>query len=88
MKDKYGMVIYVGKVKVLKNWVCFYFIGFYDGKMFWFVNDIVDFEYIVIFFNLEVFILEMNLIKKYDLKYNIMFKDDKGYFFIKIIVEK
>lgn len=49
--------------------------------------EIEDFEYIVMFFNFEVFILEMNLIKKYDLKYNVMLKDDKIYFFIKFIYE-
>lgn len=88
MKDKYGTVIYVGKAKVLKNRVRSYFTGSHDGKTLRLVNDIVDFEYIVTSSNLEALILEMNLIKKHDPKYNIMLKDDKGYPFIKITAEK
>ncbi|MED4282380.1 excinuclease ABC subunit UvrC [Priestia megaterium] len=88
MKDKYGTVIYVGKAKVLKNRVRSYFTGSHDGKTLRLVNDIVDFEYIITSSNLEALILEMNLIKKHDPKYNIMLKDDKGYPFIKITAEK
>ncbi|WP_195781772.1 excinuclease ABC subunit UvrC [Priestia megaterium] len=88
MKDKYGTIIYVGKAKVLKNRVRSYFTGSHDGKTLRLVNDIVDFEYIVTSSNLEALILEMNLIKKHDPKYNIMLKDDKGYPFIKITAEK
>lgn len=88
MKDKYGTVIYVGKAKVLKNRVRSYFTGSHDGKTLRLVNDIVDFEYIVTSSDLEALILEMNLIKKHDPKYNIMLKDDKGYPFIKITNEK
>ncbi len=88
MKDKYGTVIYVGKAKVLKNRVRSYFTGSHEGKTLRLVNDIVDFEYIVTSSNLEALILEMNLIKKHDPKYNIMLKDDKGYPFIKITAEK
>lgn len=88
MKDKNGMIIYVGKVKILKNCVCLYFIGSYNMKMEWFVSEIEDFEYIVIELNIEVLFLEINLIKKNDFKYNIMLKDDKIYFFFKIMNEK
>ncbi|TYR82218.1 excinuclease ABC subunit UvrC [Priestia megaterium] len=88
MKDKYGTVIYVGKAKILKNRVRSYFTGSHDGKTLRLVNDIADFEYIVTSSDLEALILEMNLIKKYDPKYNIMLKDDKGYPFIKITSEK
>lgn len=88
MKDKNGMIIYVGKVKILKNCVWFYFCGSYDIKIEWLVSEIDDFEYIVIELNIEVFLLEINLIYKNNFKYNIMLKDDKIYFFIKIINEK
>ncbi|MFD3445386.1 excinuclease ABC subunit UvrC [Microbacteriaceae bacterium 4G12] len=88
MKDKHGTVIYVGKAKVLKNRVRSYFTGTHDGKTYRLVNEITDFEYIVTSSNLEALILEMNLIKKYDPKYNIMLKDDKSYPFIKITNEK
>ncbi|MGG1216227.1 excinuclease ABC subunit UvrC [Priestia endophytica] len=88
MKDKDGTVIYVGKAKVLKNRVRSYFTGSHDGKTLRLVNAIVDFEYIVTSSNIEALILEMNLIKKYDPKYNVMLKDDKGYPFIKISNER
>ncbi|PDM41542.1 MULTISPECIES: excinuclease ABC subunit UvrC [unclassified Geobacillus] len=88
MKDKNGTVIYVGKAKVLKNRVRSYFTGTHDGKTLRLVNEIADFEYIVTSSDVEALILEMNLIKKYDPKYNVMLKDDKSYPFIKITAEK
>ncbi|WP_163150236.1 excinuclease ABC subunit UvrC [Anoxybacillus sp. MB8] len=87
MKDAHGTVIYVGKAKVLKNRVRSYFTGTHDGKTLRLVNEIADFEYIVTSSDLEALILEMNLIKKYDPKYNVMLKDDKSYPFIKITGE-
>ncbi|MBE3643788.1 excinuclease ABC subunit C [Bacillus anthracis] len=88
MKDKQGTVIYVGKAKMLKNRVRSYFTGSHDGKTLRLVGEIVDFEYIVTSSNLEALILELNLIKKHDPKYNIQLKDDKTYPFIKITAEK
>ncbi|MDQ0230973.1 excinuclease ABC subunit UvrC [Metabacillus malikii] len=88
MKDRQGTVIYVGKAKILKNRVRSYFTGSHDGKTLRLVNEIVDFEYIVTSSNLEALILELNLIKKYDPKYNVMLKDDKTYPFIKITAER
>ncbi|HFJ9449615.1 excinuclease ABC subunit C [Bacillus anthracis] len=88
MKDKQGTVIYVGKAKVLKNRVRSYFTGSHDRKTLRLVGEIVDFEYIVTSSNLEALILELNLIKKHDPKYNIQLKDDKTYPFIKITAEK
>lgn len=88
MKDKQGTVIYVGKAKVLKNRVRSYFTGTHDGKTQRLVSEIADFEYIVTSSNLEALILELNLIKLHDPKYNIMLKDDKTYPYIKITYEK
>src|SRR5690606_8796953 len=79
MKDKHGTVIYVGKSKALRNRVRSYFIGANDEKTQRLVMDIVDFEYIVTSTEIDALILEMNLIKKYDPKYNVMLKDDKSY---------
>ncbi|KGX93430.1 excinuclease ABC subunit C [Pontibacillus halophilus JSM 076056 = DSM 19796] len=87
-KDKNGTVIYVGKSKVLKNRVRSYFTGANDAKTQRLVQEIVDFEYIVTSSELEALILEMNLIKKYDPKYNVLLKDDKTYPYIKITAEK
>ncbi|MBO0960150.1 excinuclease ABC subunit UvrC [Neobacillus sp. MM2021_6] len=88
MKDRQGTIIYVGKAKVLKNRVRSYFTGSHDGKTLRLVNEIEDFEYIVTSSNIEALLLELNLIKKYDPKYNIMLKDDKSYPFIKITAER
>ncbi|MFJ8255843.1 excinuclease ABC subunit UvrC [Peribacillus asahii] len=88
MKDRQGTVIYVGKAKVLKNRVRSYFTGSHDGKTLRLVNEIEDFEYIVTSTNIEALILELNLIKQHDPKYNIMLKDDKTYPFIKLTAEK
>ncbi len=88
MKDRQGTVIYVGKAKVLKNRVRSYFNGSHDGKTLRLVNEIEDFEYIVTSSNIEALLLEINLIKKHDPKYNVMLKDDKTYPFIKLTAER
>ncbi|MEQ6375727.1 excinuclease ABC subunit UvrC [Bacillaceae bacterium S4-13-56] len=88
MKDHKGTVIYVGKAKILKNRVRSYFTGAHDGKTLRLVQEIDDFEYIVTSSEMEALILEMNLIKKYDPKYNVLLKDDKTYPYIKITAEE
>ncbi len=88
MKDQHGTIIYVGKAKVLKNRVRSYFTGSHDGKTQRLVQEIRDFEYIVTSSNVEALLLEINLIKKHDPRYNIMLKDDKTYPFIKITNER
>ncbi|RIJ65332.1 MULTISPECIES: excinuclease ABC subunit UvrC [unclassified Rummeliibacillus] len=88
MKDRQGTIIYVGKAKVLKNRVRSYFTGTHNGKTQRLVSEIEDFEYIVTSSNKEAFLLELNLIKLHDPKYNIMLKDDKTYPYIKITNEK
>jgi excinuclease ABC subunit C len=88
MKDRQGTIIYVGKAKVLKNRVRSYFTGSHDGKTQRLVGEIEDFEYIVTSSDIEALILEMNLIKKHDPKYNVMLKDDKTYPFIKLTAER
>ncbi|ABV63168.1 excinuclease ABC subunit UvrC [Bacillus pumilus] len=88
MKDRQNTVIYVGKAKILKNRVRSYFTGSHDAKTQRLVSEIEDFEYIVTSSNIEALILELNLIKKYDPKYNVMLKDDKTYPFIKITNER
>lgn len=88
MKDRQGTIIYVGKAKVLKNRVRSYFTGSHDGKTLRLVNEIEDFEYIVTSSDMEALVLEINLIKKYDPKYNVMLKDDKSYPFIKLTAER
>lgn len=87
MKDKNGYIIYVGKAKNLKKRVSSYFRSNVTGKTAMLVNDIDDFEYIVTSSELESLILEINLIKKYNPKYNILLKDDKSYPYIELTSE-
>ncbi|HEY4551974.1 MAG TPA: excinuclease ABC subunit UvrC [Bacillaceae bacterium] len=88
MKDRQGTIIYVGKAKVLKNRVRSYFTGSHDAKTQRLVNEIEDFEYIITSSDIEALILELNLIKKHDPKYNVMLKDDKSYPYIKLTNER
>ena len=87
MKDKNGIIIYVGKAKNLKNRVSSYFNGKHFGKTLVLVSNIHDFEYIITNSDLEALLLEINLIKKYDPKYNVLLKDDKSYPYIEITNE-
>ncbi|HHU56069.1 MAG TPA: excinuclease ABC subunit UvrC [Acholeplasmataceae bacterium] len=82
MKDEEGQIIYVGKAKDLYNRVRSYFVGSHDAKTTKLVSLIHDFEYIITSSETEAFILEMNLIKKHDPKYNILLTDDKSYPYI------
>ena len=88
MKNKDGIIIYVGKAKNLYNRVRSYFLQTHTGKTAMLVNDITDFEYIVTSSELESLILEITLIKKYNPKYNILLKDDKSYPYIELTNEK
>lgn len=87
MKNASGEIIYVGKAKVLKNRVRSYFTGSHNGKTQLLVSEIVDFEYIVVSSAIEALILECNLIKEHDPRYNVMLRDDKTYPYIKITNE-
>ena len=84
MRNKDGIIIYVGKAKNLKKRLSSYFNRVVTGKTQLLVNDIVDFEYIVTNTELESLILEITLIKKYNPKYNILLKDDKSYPYIEL----
>lgn len=88
MKDRHQVVIYVGKSKSLRNRVRSYFTGAHDRKTQRLVQEIEDFEYIVTQTEIDAFILEMNLIKEHDPKYNVLFKDDKSYPYLKITAER
>ncbi len=88
MKNKDGVIIYVGKAKKLKNRLNSYFHGSHTGKTAKLVSEIIDFEYVVVSSETESLILELNLIKKYDPKYNILLRDDKSYPYIELTNEK
>mgnify|MGYP002624296292 CR=1 FL=1 len=88
MKNKDGVVIYVGKAKNLQRRLRSYFTRTVTGKTKMLVDDIDDFEYIVTSSELESLILEITLIKKYDPKYNILLRDDKSYPYIELTNDK
>jgi excinuclease ABC subunit C len=87
-KNKEGVVIYVGKAKDLKKRVSSYFRGSHDVKTTRLVMNIADIEYIVTSSELDALLLELNLIKKFNPRYNIMLTDDKTYPYIEITNEK
>ena len=87
MKNEVGTIIYVGKAKDLKNRLNSYFHQTHTGKTAKLVSEIRDFEYIVVSSEKESLILELNLIKKYDPKYNILLRDDKTYPYIELTEE-
>ena len=84
MKDINGCIIYVGKSKNLKNRLSSYFKQTHTGKTMMLVRDIYEFEYILTNSEVESLLLELNLIKKYTPKYNILYKDDKSYPYIEL----
>ena len=85
MLDKDGVVIYVGKARVLKNRVRQYFHSTIKSeKVAAMVEHIADFYYIITQTEIDALALENNLIKKYKPKYNILLKDDKTYPYIKV----
>lgn len=79
--DKESKLIYVGKAKNLKKRVSSYFTRDkqHSGKLKILVQKIVDIKYIVVDTELDALLLENNLIKKYQPRYNILLKDDKTY---------
>ena len=88
MKNKDGVIIYVGKAKDLKNRLNSYFHSSHTGKTARLVSEIADFDYIVVSSETESLILEINLIKKHDPKFNILLRDDKSYPYIELTEEK
>lgn len=90
MHDEKDEIIYVGKAVSLKNRVRQYFQSSRTrtAKIEQMVSKISRFEYIVTDSELEALILECNLIKEHQPKYNTMLKDDKGYPFIRVTVNE
>lgn len=90
MIDESDKIIYIGKAKILKNRVKQYFQAYskHSPKVATLVKHIKKFEYIVTDTEVEALILENNLIKKHEPKYNIRLKDDKTYPYVKITVNE
>ena len=78
--NKDGKIIYVGKAKNLKKRVSSYFVGKADnGKTAILVKNIANIEHIVVNSEEDALLLENNLIKKYQPRYNVLLKDDKSF---------
>jgi excinuclease ABC subunit C len=78
--DKNGTLIYVGKAKNLKKRVSSYFTKNHEyGKTRVLVKKIDTIKHIVVATETDALLLENNLIKKYQPRYNVMLKDDKSY---------
>ncbi|MEG3595275.1 MAG: excinuclease ABC subunit UvrC [Chloroflexota bacterium] len=86
MKDKSGKIIYIGKASVIRNRVRSYFQkkANLPPKIQRMVSAIDDFEFIITESELEAFLLESNLIKQNQPRFNARLKDGKSYPFIKI----
>ena len=78
--DKEGQIIYVGKAKNLHRRVNSYFSKDHQSsKTRQLVSHIADIKYVVVENELDAFLLENNLIKQYQPRYNILLKDGKSY---------
>mgnify|MGYP003666603943 FL=1 len=78
--DAEGTIIYVGKAKDLKKRVSSYFTKNHDnGKTRVLVKKIASIKHIVVETETDALLLENNLIKKYQPRYNVLLKDDKSY---------
>ncbi|WP_412987070.1 excinuclease ABC subunit UvrC [Pontimicrobium sp. IMCC45349] len=87
--DANGTIIYVGKAKNLKKRVSSYFTKNHEyGKTRVLVKKIADIKHIVVDTETDALLLENNLIKKYQPRYNVMLKDDKSYPWICIKKER
>ncbi len=90
MKDGGGKIIYIGKAKNLKKRVSSYFtkhnpdIGWKTGRL---VSKIEDIEFVVTDNEIEAFLLESNLIKRYRPAFNIELKDQQRYTYLKLTDE-
>src|SRR6478672_1066658 len=78
--DKDGKILYVGKAKNLKKRVSSYFNKLHDNaKTNVLVRKIVTIKHIVVLTERDALLLEHNLIKKHQPRYNVMLRDDKTY---------
>jgi excinuclease ABC subunit C len=90
MKDSEGVIIYIGKAKNLRKRIISYF-SRHDPKLGWktsrLVDRIADIDFVVTDNEIEAFLLESNLIKRYRPIFNIELKDQQRYTYLKITDE-
>lgn len=80
-RDERGTIIYIGKAKNLKSRVSSYFLknGGHSGRTRLMIKRIRDLTFMVVESELDALLLENNLIKKYQPRYNVLLKDDKSF---------
>lgn len=88
MKDAGGSVIYVGKASSLRSRVSQYFTGRKDPKTSLLVPQIGSVDFVVTKDEHEALILESNMIKSYQPKYNMILKDAKHYSYLAVTDER
>jgi excinuclease ABC subunit C len=90
MRDTEGRTIYIGKAKNLRKRITSYFTK-HDIKLGWktsrLIDKIADIDFVVTDNEIEAFLLESNLIKRYRPVYNIELKDQQRYTYLKITDE-
>lgn len=90
-KDNFGTVLYVGKAIRLKQRVSSYFQKTsnvnINPRLSLLMSKVMDFDWIVTDSELEAFLLEYQLIKRYTPPFNVKFRDDKRYPYIKLVLE-
>lgn len=89
-RDQNKKIIYIGKAAVLKNRVMSYFqeSRHRDPKTRLLVADIYDTEWITVGSEVEALFLESEFIKRYKPKYNVDWKDEKNYLYVKISADE
>ena len=85
--DKTGRLIYVGKAKSLKKRVASYFGKSISGKTKVMMNRVAEIQHTVVETESEALLLENNLIKRHQPRYNVLMKDDKTFPWICVKVE-
>src|SRR5207247_3372141 len=88
LRDRSGLVIYVGKAVRLRDRLRSYFTPGYaqTPRLADLLRKVWDFEFVVAANEVEALVLECNLIKHYRPRYNIRLKDDKNYLYLKLPV--
>jgi excinuclease ABC subunit C len=89
-KNAEGEVIYVGKARNLKNRVTSYVVGrgARDAKTMTLINEIDSIDFVTTNNELEAILLENNLIKAHQPRYNILLRDDKSYPYLKVTMSE
>ncbi|HOK40849.1 MAG TPA: excinuclease ABC subunit UvrC, partial [bacterium] len=88
-KNKEGKIIYVGKAISIKKRVKSHFLNADNSiKQNYLIKNVFDIDYIITNNETEAFLLESNLIKKYEPKFNVRFKDDKRYPYLAVTIKE